>query len=96
MLFTLYHKADRLTPLANLSTPLAPSTNWALQMVSQMSAQAASGLHGTGSRFMPVVQIDEEEHYPRSIAVAGMYPGITAEVSYAQLQHMLYYDLPCC
>eukprot|EP00953_Heterococcus_sp_UTEX-ZZ885_P024043 13179-Heterococcus_DN1.PRE.1 len=54
-------------------------------MVSQMSAQAASGLHGTGSRFMPVVQIDEDEHYPRSIAVAGMYPGITAELRVAML-----------
>jgi hypothetical protein len=81
---------------ANSPTLLAISTNHALQMVSQMSAQAASGLHGTGSRFMPVVQIDEDEHYPRSIAVAGMYPGITAEVSGAQLQHLRYYDVPCC
>jgi hypothetical protein len=39
-----------------------------------------TGLHGTGSRFLPIVQIQPKEHYPRTICVAGAYPGLTAEV----------------
>eukprot|EP00616_Rhizochromulina_sp_CCMP1243_P010155 CAMPEP_0118962446 /NCGR_PEP_ID=MMETSP1173-20130426/788_1 /TAXON_ID=1034831 /ORGANISM="Rhizochromulina marina cf, Strain CCMP1243" /LENGTH=221 /DNA_ID=CAMNT_0006910713 /DNA_START=107 /DNA_END=772 /DNA_ORIENTATION=+ len=35
------------------------------------------GLHGTGSRFIPLVQLGADEVAPRTVPVAGMYPGIT-------------------
>ncbi|KAG5178195.1 hypothetical protein JKP88DRAFT_225645 [Tribonema minus] len=46
------------------------------QMVAQMEQ---TGLHGTGSRFLPIVQIGAREHYPRTVCIAGAYPGLTAE-----------------
>mmetsp|Transcript_3901 Transcript_3901/g.5360 ORF Transcript_3901/g.5360 Transcript_3901/m.5360 type:complete len:236 (+) Transcript_3901:3-710(+) len=39
----------------------------------------STGLHGSGNKFLPVVQIQRGEHYPRIICVAGLYPGLTSE-----------------
>ncbi|CAM9606364.1 unnamed protein product, partial [Phaeothamnion confervicola] len=47
----------------------------------QVSATVTTqeGLHGTGSRYMPIVQIKSSQEYPRTVAVAGVYPGLTPD-----------------
>jgi len=42
------------------------------------STTCAGNLHGEGSCFMPLVQLDSEYVAPRIVRVAGMYPGLTA------------------
>ena len=37
------------------------------------------GMHGTGSRFMPLSQNMPDDISPRMVPVAGMYPGVTGE-----------------
>jgi hypothetical protein len=41
--------------------------------------KAIEGNHGTGSRFMPLLQLVDEEIAPRIIQVAGIYPGVTVD-----------------
>jgi hypothetical protein len=41
-------------------------------------AAPAEGLHGTGSRFLPIQQLQNDDYFPRTIAIAGEYPGVTA------------------
>jgi hypothetical protein len=38
-----------------------------------------SGLHGDGFRFMPIIQGNDEEHFPRIVSIAGEYPEVTPE-----------------
>ena len=40
---------------------------------------AEEGSHGTGSRFMPLLQNMPDDMSSRMVPVAGVYPGITAE-----------------
>ena len=40
---------------------------------------AENGLHGDGSNFMPLVQLQSEDIAPRIVQIAGIYPGITAD-----------------
>ena len=50
----------------------------ALTMQMPSFAQVAEGLHGTGSRFMPLQQMKQQDYLPRILRIAGMYPGISA------------------
>ena len=42
------------------------------------SSGRAEGMHGTGSRFMPLSSVSKDSS-PAVVCVAGVYPGITAE-----------------
>jgi len=48
-----------------------------------MSEGPPMGQHGTGSKFMPLTQLDSEEYAPRTVQVAGVLPGLTKEEFYA-------------
>mmetsp|Transcript_4998 Transcript_4998/g.7326 ORF Transcript_4998/g.7326 Transcript_4998/m.7326 type:complete len:181 (-) Transcript_4998:35-577(-) len=39
----------------------------------------AGNLHGQGSCFLPLRQLDQEYHAPRIVQIAGAYPGITVD-----------------
>jgi len=47
--------------------------------------QGKMGLHGTGSRFLPVHQLKSDEITPRIIQIAGVYPGLSVEEFIAPL-----------
>ena len=38
-----------------------------------------SGMHGEEFHYMPVIKGSRDEHYPRILPIAGVYPGITIE-----------------
>ncbi|CAN0045854.1 unnamed protein product, partial [Heterosigma akashiwo] len=47
--------------------------------VTGLKASIEEGLHGTGSRFLSVIQLKSDEVAPRIIQIAGTYPGLTPE-----------------
>lgn len=44
-----------------------------------MGLRMALGLHGQKFKFMPMTRGSTEDHFPRIIQIAGVYPGVTPE-----------------
>lgn len=44
-----------------------------------LRAAAEDGLHGSGFCFMPLLQLTNDDQWPRVLRVAGEYPGLTAK-----------------
>jgi hypothetical protein len=53
------------------------STNWRRSIKTQLNMK--SGGHGEHFRFLPLVRGTNEDHFPRIIKIAGVYPDITLE-----------------
>mmetsp|Transcript_23793 Transcript_23793/g.31109 ORF Transcript_23793/g.31109 Transcript_23793/m.31109 type:complete len:228 (+) Transcript_23793:101-784(+) len=54
---------------------VAPSN----EVLMSSSEESKEGLHGTGSRFLSVIQLKSDEVQPRIVQIAGVYPGLTIE-----------------
>ncbi|CAM9488666.1 unnamed protein product [Choristocarpus tenellus] len=44
-----------------------------------MVAQVEEGMHGTRSRFLPIIQVEDNEIMPRIVQIAGALPDLTVE-----------------
>lgn len=65
--------------LVGAATGLRAPPRSSVMMKSMLPANMARGVHGQGSRFMPIVSLYKEDYAPRLMPVAGMLPHVTLE-----------------